>query len=120
MDENIKNADLEAEQLKEDSESFETLIIDNIRYKTRLNKKYLQRKPYTPPNPKLINALIPGTIRQVYIKNGKKLKPGEKMLELEAMKMINTIFAEENCVIEKIYVTSGELVSRGQLLIKLK
>jgi biotin carboxyl carrier protein len=120
MDEKANDAALQADQQKEDAEVFDTLNIDNVKYKTRLNKKYLLRKPYTPANPKHILSFIPGTICQIYVKKGSRVKAGDKLLELDAMKMANTIFAEDNCIIDNVYVVIGELVTKGQILIKLK
>jgi biotin carboxyl carrier protein len=120
MDEKVNDTDFQADQQKDELEVFDTLNIDNVKYKTRLSKKYLMRKPYTPANPKHILSFIPGTICQIYIKKGSRVKAGDKLLELDAMKMANTIFAEANCVIEDVYVVIGELVTKGQILIKLK
>ncbi len=106
-------------ELKE-KDIMQTLIIEDVKYKTRLNKKFLTRKPYQPANPKEINSFIPGTIGNVYTKKGKKVKAGEKLLELEAMKMVNTIFAEFDAVILDIMVKPGDLVSKNQLLLKFK
>lgn len=108
-----------APEVKE-SEVFQSIIIEDVKYKTRLNKKFLNRKPYEPVDPKKITAFIPGTIGSVYVKKGKKVKAGEKLLELEAMKMVNTIFAETDTLIVDILVKPGESVAKNQLLIKLK
>jgi biotin carboxyl carrier protein len=102
------------------NEIYKTLIIDNVRYKTKLTNKYLARKPYEPIDPKIVTAIIPGTIRKVFIKDGKKVKRGEILLELEAMKMINNIRADMDGVIYKILVKTGELVSRKQILLQFK
>ena len=101
-------------------EVMQSLIIEDVKYKTRLNKKFMNRKPYVPDDPKKIHSFIPGTIGNVYVKKGKKVKTGEKLLELEAMKMVNTIFAEFDAVILDILVKPGESVSKNQLLLQFK
>lgn len=101
-------------------DSLKTLIIDNVKYKTKLTSKYLSRKPYEPIDPKIVTAIIPGTIRKVSIKDGKKVKRGDILLELEAMKMINNIRADMDGVIYKVLVKTGELVSRKQILFQFK
>lgn len=115
-----KNQEPVTEISEQEQEHFQHLIIEDVKYKTRLNKKFLNRKIYQPHDPSLINSFIPGTIRDVFVKKGNKVKKGEKLLELEAMKMINTIFAERNAEIIEIAVKSGEQVAKNQLLLRLK
>jgi biotin carboxyl carrier protein len=120
MNEKENDANLQETQQKEESEEFDTLIIDNVKYKTRLNKKFLDRKPYVPADPKLIVSHLPGTVSALFVKKGNKIKAGEKLLELEAMKMVNSIFADTDCIIDRVFVSVGELIVKGQTLIKLK
>jgi biotin carboxyl carrier protein len=103
-----------------DSEVFQTLMIEDVKYKTRLTKKFLNRKPYEPVDPKKILAFIPGTIKKIYFTKGKKVKAGEKLVDLEAMKMLNTIFSPANGTIAEIYVKEGDLVSKNHVLMLYK
>jgi biotin carboxyl carrier protein len=103
-----------------DNEVFQTLLIEDVKYKTRLTKKYLNRKPYVPVDPKRVFAFIPGTIKKIYTAKGKKIKAGEKLVDLEAMKMLNTIFADQNGTIADIYIKEGDLVSKNHLLMLFK
>jgi biotin carboxyl carrier protein len=102
------------------NDGLKTIIIDNVKYKTRLTNKFLSRKPYEPIDPKIITAIIPGTIRKVSIKDGSKVKKGDILLELEAMKMINNIRADMDGVVYKVLVKTGELVTRKQILFQFK
>ncbi|HEX7412084.1 MAG TPA: acetyl-CoA carboxylase biotin carboxyl carrier protein subunit [Bacteroidales bacterium] len=102
------------------NDGLKTIIIDNVKYKTRLTNKFLSRKPYEPVDPKIITAIIPGTIRKVSIKDGSKVKKGDILLELEAMKMLNNIRADMDGVIYKVLVKTGESVSRKQILFQFK
>jgi len=103
-----------------DVKKYSDLEIGNVRYKTFLTKKYLNRKPYKEVNYKEITAFLPGTIVKIFVKKGKKIKKGEKLLILEAMKMKNNIVSSIAGVIEGIQVKQGEAVSKDQVLIKLK
>ena len=105
---------------EKETEIFQILVIEDVKYKTRLNKKFLTRKPYEPVDPKKILSFIPGTIGSIFVKKGKRVRAGQKLLELEAMKMVNTIFAEFNAVILDIQVKPGESVSKNQVLIRFK
>ena len=41
-------------------------------------------------------------------------------MDLEAMKMLNTIFAHENGTIADIYIKEGDMVPKNQLLLLFK
>ncbi len=99
---------------------YNTIDIDGVRYRTLLTEKYNQRKKYVEYNPKLMTAFIPGTIVDVYVKEGKKVKEGETMLILEAMKMRNQLQAPFDATIKKVLVKVNDLVSKNQLMIELE
>ena len=56
----------------------------------------------------------------VYCEVGKSIKKGQPLCILEAMKMMNTLEAEWDCVIEEILVANGELVEFDQPIFKVK
>ena len=56
----------------------------------------------------------------VYCEVGKTIKKGQPLCILEAMKMMNTLEAEYDCVIEEILVANGELVEFDQSIFKVK
>ncbi|MEI8047207.1 MAG: acetyl-CoA carboxylase biotin carboxyl carrier protein subunit [Bacteroidota bacterium] len=103
-----------------ENEVFQTLVIEDVKYKTRLTKKFLNRKVYEPVDPKKVLSFIPGTIKKIYTAKGKKVKTGDKLVDLEAMKMLNTIFAYENGIIAEVFVKEGDMVSKNKLLILYK
>jgi biotin carboxyl carrier protein len=103
-----------------ENEVFQTLLIEDVKYKTRLTKKFQNRKVYQPADPKKVLSFIPGTIKKVYTSKGKKVKAGEKLIDLEAMKMVNTIFADENQTIAEIFVKEGDMVPKNFLLMTYK
>lgn len=117
---NLKDIKQEEASENLESEVFQTLTIEDVKYKTRLTKKFLKRKPYEPVDPKKVLSFIPGTVKKIYTKKGKKVKEGDKLIDLEAMKMLNTIFAHENGSISEIYIKEGDMVSKNQLLILFK
>lgn len=64
-----------------------------------------------------ITAPIPGQIIGISISVGDKVKKGQKLLTLEAMKLENAITAEQDGTIKEISVAVGDVVSQGQPLI---
>ncbi|MGA2298209.1 MAG: acetyl-CoA carboxylase biotin carboxyl carrier protein subunit [FCB group bacterium] len=95
----------------------DTFLIDDTKYITRLSNKYLKRHKYIPPDPRKVIAVIPGVIQQIYIKEGQTIKRGDNLLILEAMKMKNLVKSNQNGKIKKIYIETGQNVSKQQLLL---
>ncbi len=108
------------EEKKEASVPLEILKVDDVAYSTRLTKKFREREMYKPKDPKKIVAFIPGTIAEIYVKKGSKVSYNDKMLGLEAMKMINEVLAPFDAVVKKIYVKKGDIVAKNQLLLELE
>ncbi len=99
--------------------AFKTIIIDNIKYKTTLTKKYMARKAYEPVDFGKVYSFIPGTIREVFVSEGAKVKQGAHLLELEAMKMVNNITAPIDGTVTKVNVKTGDLVTKNYLLVEI-
>ena len=90
------------------------------KYKTLLTKKYQDRKPWVNPSPYDIQSIIPGTIIDVFVKEGDLVKEGAPLLTLEAMKMINHIDMPFTARIKKINVEVGVRIPKDTLLIELE
>jgi biotin carboxyl carrier protein len=95
------------------------LIIDDTKYETKILPKFQNRKAWTEPNPKEINAFIPGTVLEIFVKPGDIVRAGEKLLILEAMKMKNTLKSPIDGKVKKIHAKIGERVPKSTLLIEL-
>lgn len=93
------------------------LVIDDTVYETKLTRKYRHRKVYEAPNPKHLNAFIPGIIRDVLVKPGQSVREGERLLTLEAMKMKNIVTSSIDGKVKEIKVSAGEMVTKNQLII---
>ena len=89
-------------------------------YKTLLTEKYKNRKKWEKPDFKKIVSAIPGTIIKIYAKEGQKVREGDLMMILEAMKMQNKMYFPMDGVVNKIYVSEEEKVPKGYLMIELK
>lgn len=107
-------------EVKEEKQDFQKFVLDEVTYKTILTKKFLSRKNYEERDWGAIKSFIPGTIITVYAKEKQKVKAGEKLLVLEAMKMQNIIVTPIKGVVKKIHVKEGERVANHQLLIEIK
>ena len=112
--------DLNNGQSVDKKTSYKSLLIENIKYRTLLTKKYKLRKPFERKNNKLIYAFIPGTILEVFVKPNKKVEAGEKLLALEAMKMNNAIVSPIGGVIKSVNVKAGDKINKQTILVELK
>jgi len=100
--------------------SYDSFLLDDIAYETILTGKFKNKKAFEATDPKKITAFIPGKIKKVHVKKKSKVKEGEILLVLEAMKMNNNIFSPMKGTIKEVYVTAGLSVAKGALLIEFK
>ncbi|GAB4316571.1 MAG: hypothetical protein Kow00127_08060 [Bacteroidales bacterium] len=118
MEKNAVQQQEEKKEMEKEKVSYKSLLIENIKYRTLLTEKFKQRKPFEKKNPKMLTAFIPGTIRQIYVKPKSRVKVGDKLLILEAMKMRNDIVSPINGTIKAIHVKKGNRVAKNDLLIE--
>jgi len=100
--------------------NIKTLIIDNIKYRTRLTQKFLKRNHFKPTDPKKVLSFIPGAIKKVNVKVGSRVKINDRLMELEAMKMNNYILSPLNGIVKKVYVKAGDKVPKAFVLLEFK
>lgn len=71
-------------------------------------------------NPKQIGAAMPGVVVSLSVKVGSKVKAGDQLLMLEAMKMQTSVISEKEGVVSQILAEPGMQVEAGDLLIELE
>lgn len=107
--------------LEDGSKAVFCQIAGNL-YSYKSNRK--KRKDYKNVGSSLetagIVAPVPSKVFKVLVKKGDSVLPGEVITILDSMKTEFKIKAHRAGVIDKIFVTEGEQVENGQLLIKLK
>ena len=74
-------------------------------------------KAAAPAGGKKMEAPLPGTIMQIFVKEGDSVKKGDKLLMYEAMKMENNLLAECDGTIASINCRQGDNVLQGDTLI---
>ncbi|MDH2899798.1 MAG: hypothetical protein PXY39_02390 [archaeon] len=68
----------------------------------------------------LVSSNFPAKVVSIKASKGGKLKEGDTLLVLEAMKMEAQIKAPKNCEVVEVFVHEGEIVPRGTKLVQLK
>lgn len=72
-----------------------------------------------PDDPTQVGASMPGMVINVAIAEGERVRPGQKLLVLEAMKMETTINSPMDGVVSKIVTKPGTQVAAGDLLVTI-
>jgi biotin carboxyl carrier protein len=100
--------------------NFDYLIVSGAKYKTTLTKKYKSRKAWISPNQNQICAFISGTVIDVLIKLGQKVKKGEPILILDAMKMYNRVLMPFDGEIVRINVATSDVIPRSFVMVEVQ
>jgi glutaconyl-CoA/methylmalonyl-CoA decarboxylase subunit gamma len=137
---NIKGTDYDVNVLKVEDNLAE-IEVNGTKYKIEIDRKIQQTKTPTlvrsVVSPSLesekstsktsrpaeskgagsIKSPLPGTILEISVREGDKVKIGDHLLVLEAMKMENNIKSDKEGIIKEIKVRPGDAVLEGDLLI---
>ncbi|MGD0754627.1 MAG: acetyl-CoA carboxylase biotin carboxyl carrier protein subunit [Bacteroidales bacterium] len=96
------------------------LNIDASLYKTRISKKFQNRKSYQPVDPRIILSFIPGTVLDILIEPGQNVSKGDNLMILDAMKMQNRLKCHMDGKVKSVAIKKGDKVSKGTVLIELE
>lgn len=66
-----------------------------------------------------VTAPMSGLIVEVFATVGQNVKPGEKLLVLEAMKMENDILSDCTGIVKDVKIKKGENAETGQILLEI-
>lgn len=66
-----------------------------------------------------VKAPLPGVILELKVKVGDKVKSGDLLLIMEAMKMENNINSDKEGTVTKVNVNQGDSVLEGDVLIEI-
>lgn len=92
-------------------ESFDVEVID-------AESKYLKnRKKDDGKDQNVIASPMPGKVVKVLVKEGDKVKAGETVVVVSAMKMESEYKVKQDRVIKKLLVKEGDIVSSDQVMV---
>lgn len=63
-----------------------------------------------------VKAPIPGVITRLFVERGARVRAGQTLLLVEAMKMENPIAAPREGTVAELFVTEGQRVTLGEVL----
>ena len=84
-----------------------------------LAKEVVKRAKADPADPHQVGAPMPGLVAIIAVSAGQKVKEGDNLITLEAMKMFTTITAPVSGAVAEICVKVGTTVESKDLLLKL-
>lgn len=67
----------------------------------------------------LVKSFMPGTIKDIFVKEGEEVKKGDKLLVLDAMKMDNEICSPVHGTVSRICVKSNTHVAKDVILVEV-
>ncbi len=102
------------------SEEYVDFVVTARKYKTKLTKKFLERKPWKPVQPGEVLSHLPGTVVEIMVKEGDHVEKGQLLCIHEAMKMLNRIVSPYSGVITKINVKVGDRIAKDHLMVKIE
>ena len=94
----------------------QTVIVrdNNLSYEVHQNEKA------DPANPGHLGAPMPGLVVTVEVTAGERIRQGDTVVVLEAMKMQSAIPAEKSGIIKRIVVSPDHVVDSGDLLVEIE
>ncbi len=106
--------------MEDKNPDYQIFTVNSGRFLTLLTKKFQKRKEWQRADPKEIRSFIPGSIIEIYAKPGQKMKEGEVVLILEAMKMYNKVEMPLDGVIKTVNVKNGDRIPKNFLMVTIK
>jgi pyruvate carboxylase len=73
-----------------------------------------------PQAPDQACAPMPGMVTEVAVSAGQEVKAGDKLIVLEAMKMLTTVSANADGIVKELLVKKGDQVDSDDLLVRLE
>jgi 3-methylcrotonyl-CoA carboxylase alpha subunit len=68
----------------------------------------------------LIEAPMPGLVKAVFAEAGQKVKEGDRLAILEAMKMEHSLLAARDGTVAEVLAAAGDQVEAGAALVRLE
>ena len=122
LEENFKIKDISEEETISDRPSKVNISLDDNESKSlapQRPKKIGMDLTGNIRNPGIIKADMQGTIMDTMTRKGKKVKKGDSLFVLEAMKMENVVTAPIGGVIKEFNIKKGQPVNKGDILVEI-
>ena len=71
-------------------------------------------------NPNHISAPMPGKVSAVVVKPNQRVKAGDRLLSIEAMKMETAVYSPKDATVGEVLVEPGAVIEARDLLVVIK
>ncbi len=92
------------------------IVVRDSSVKSTVTKK----RKAEPTDREQIGATMSGSVLKIAVKKGDRVKRGDTLMVTEAMKMETSVEARFDGVVDHVYVTEGEAISSGDLLLEVR
>ena len=106
--------------MEENNSKYQDFVVNSAKYLTLTTTKFDKRKKWQKADPKEIRSIIPGSVIEILVVPGQKLKEGEVILILDAMKMYTKVEMPFDGVIKSINVAKGNRIPKNTILITIE
>jgi len=108
-----------------------SVLVDGIAYRVALEEEraVVEGRPYAMKVSGLrvtaaasagaVLAIMPGKITRVLVQPGQRVKAGDPVCVLEAMKMENELHAKQDGVVKAVHVRPGDDVEKDRVLVEI-
>jgi biotin carboxyl carrier protein len=83
------------------------------------NKKYIKQESRICVDAGTVLSFMPGTVGDIKVKVGDKVKTGQLLMIFSAMKMNNKILAPVSGTVNKINVATGDNLPKNSVMIEI-
>jgi len=122
--EEIEDKSLRVESVREIKENV-TVIKEPVKTKVNYSPKTIEKPQEKeavaePRGTKIVTTPLPGKVLKVNVSSGSKVKRGDILMTIEAMKMENEILASMNGTVKRVFVETGKNVETKEKLLEFE
>jgi propionyl-CoA carboxylase alpha chain len=106
-------------QTYEIAQSADQIFVHSPRADTTIQRLPRHPRPASATQHETANSPMPGQVLRILVHEGQKVKTGDSLVVLEAMKMEQTIRTTINGRVQSVLVKTGQVVAPGQMLVEI-
>ena len=106
--------------MDENNLKYQVFVVNSAKYLTLTTTKFEKRKKWQKSDPKEIRSIIPGSVIEIFVRPGQKVKEGDMILTLDAMKMYTKVEMPFDGTIKDINVAKGDRVPKDIVMVTIE
>jgi biotin carboxyl carrier protein len=106
--------------MEDNNSKYQVFTVNSVNYLSLSTKKYDMRKKWQKSDPKEIRSIIPGSVIDILVTAGQKVKAAEVLLILDSMKMHTKIEMPYDGIIKSIHISKGDRIPKDTLMMLIE